>query len=153
MLLRLTRIAVIPHLQVGHESQDRHRAFLLHDPSIGSPMPPCLKGISLPAVVIVHSQCLSSSIKQPESVVRCFRRPEIVNVVVAASQAEYREIAVDTSNSNAIYLGQESNRFFNPVFGPRMYGYNKKGLLVYIQQEPDTSLPELLDECKDKINK
>jgi hypothetical protein len=116
------------------------------DPALGSTLPKEILSQSKATTLVVFSNCLSCTIQPDPELAIGGDRKDVVNIAPISQKAAFERLRNGRSEVVILYVSKATLDALNPSFQPRVYGYNLKGGLVFIQQKPGR-LEDVLNEC------
>lgn len=123
----------IPRAQASWVDPTPGRDRAAWDPALGSLAPEILAGQSFPIAVVVHTSCLTCGLESEQQVKDSFARDDVLNVVAAAEDSEYRRLSTGYPKARILYVPPSVADDFGARFGPRLYIYNAKRELIVLQ--------------------
>ncbi|CAN5679234.1 hypothetical protein BH11ARM2_BH11ARM2_21090 [soil metagenome] len=104
-------------------------------------------------ILIIPVDCLSCGLKSTENVKAAFAETDALNVVAASSQDEYRALQKTVPGARVEYVEAGELGEYIPAFGPRVFGFDRRRKLAYLQAASIDDIKEEVKHAREAIRR
>ena len=119
-----------------------------NDPPMGAPIPDELNPSKRPRLVVFHAECLSCSLAAYEKAKVDFDQPDVENVI--ATDPDSYTTLIQSHRERTRVVGEGIVKRLNVAFSPRLYAYDERGRLAYVQDLQE-ALPDAISNARKLI--